>query len=105
MRNIKGVVITIAFLVIGVVCRSQTLEKIFTIDQAVDRVMQNYPSIEQAEEAIKRAEYNVHMAQAAYYPSISGSAGYEWVSPKERDRKSTLMNSSHIQKSRMPSSA
>ncbi len=83
MRNIKGVVITIAFLVIGVVCRSQTLEKIFTIDQAVDRVMQNYPSIDQAEEAIKRAEYNVHMAQAAYYPSISGSAGYEWVSPKE----------------------
>ena len=34
-----------------------------------------------------------------------GRLGRKWMSPPRRDRKSTRLNSSHIQKSRMPSSA
>ena len=38
-------------------------------------------------------------------PNLEGIWTQEYAEPVERDRKSTRLNSSHIQKSRMPSSA
>ena len=38
-------------------------------------------------------------------PILTDSGGYQVFSLSARDRKSTRLNSSHIQKSRMPSSA
>ena len=48
------------------------------------------------------APYN-GQANLYYFPSTDGTAAY--VGDVVKDRKSTRLNSSHIQKSRMPSSA
>ena len=55
------IAITISNVAIG-----QIGPKVFGIDEAVKRVIDTYPSIDQSEEAIKRAEYNIRMAQAAF---------------------------------------
>ena len=76
MNNIRKIGCLLIIMSGAIALQGQALSKIFTIDEAVKRVLNSYPSVDQAEEAIKRAEYNVRMAQAAFYPMISGSAAY-----------------------------
>lgn len=52
-----------------------------TLDETIRRVVNTYPSVRQAEEAIQTARYQVKMAQAALLPVLSASASYTRVEP------------------------
>lgn len=52
-----------------------------TLDETVRRVVATYPSVRQAEEAIKSAGYQVKMARAALLPVLNASASYTRVEP------------------------
>lgn len=52
-----------------------------TLDETIRRVVTTYPTVKQAEEAIKSAGYNVKMAQAALLPVLSASASYTRIEP------------------------
>ena len=82
MKIVRLSTLLLIAITISNVALGQIGPKIFGIDEAVKRVIDTYPSIDQSEEAIKRAEYNIRMAQAAFYPMISGTAGYQWMEPK-----------------------
>lgn len=55
---------------------------VFTLDEALNRVITLYPSVKQAEEAIYSAEANVKMTRAVLFPMIAGSASYTFNSPQ-----------------------
>lgn len=55
---------------------------VFSLDEALNRVVTRYPSIKQAEEAIQSAEANVRMTRAVLFPMIAGSASYTYNSPQ-----------------------
>lgn len=52
-----------------------------TLDETVRRVVATYPSVKQAEEAVKSAGYNIRMARAALLPVLNASASYTRVEP------------------------
>lgn len=52
-----------------------------TLDQTIQRVIATYPSVKQAEEAIKSAGYNVKMARSALLPLLNASASYTRIEP------------------------
>lgn len=55
---------------------------VFTLDEALNRVITLYPSVKQAEEAIYSADANVKMTRAVLFPMIAGSASYTFNSPQ-----------------------
>lgn len=52
-----------------------------TLDETIRRVVSTYPTVKQAEEAVKSAGYNVRMAQAALLPVLNASASYTRIEP------------------------
>lgn len=52
-----------------------------TLGETIQRVIQTYPSVKQADEAVKSAGYNVKMARAALLPVLNASASYMRVEP------------------------
>lgn len=52
-----------------------------TLDETIRRVITTYPSVKQAEEAVKSARYNIKMAQAVMLPILSASASYTRIEP------------------------
>lgn len=55
---------------------------VFSLDEALNRVVTRYPSVKQAEEAIHSAEANVRMTRAVLFPMITGSASYTFNNPQ-----------------------
>lgn len=52
-----------------------------TLNETIQRVVSTYPTVRQAEEAVKSAGYNVKMAQAALLPVLNAAASYTRVEP------------------------
>lgn len=52
-----------------------------TLHETIIRVINTYPSVKQADEAVKSAGYNVKMAQASLLPVVNASASYTRVAP------------------------
>ena len=52
-----------------------------TVDQTIRRAIATYPSVKQAEEAVRSAGYNIKMARAAFLPVLSASASYTRIEP------------------------
>lgn len=52
-----------------------------TLDETIRRVVTTYPSVKQAEEAVRSAGYNIKMAQAAMLPILNASASYTRIEP------------------------
>lgn len=52
-----------------------------TLNETIQRVLATYPSVKQADEAVKSAGYNVKMARAALLPVLNASATYTRVEP------------------------
>lgn len=52
-----------------------------SLNQVLERIITTYPSMPQAQEAIKSAEARVAIAKATYLPTLSGSASYLWLDP------------------------
>lgn len=61
--------------------RMQAQQDTLTLDEAIRRVLTTYPSVRQAEEAVKSARYNVKMARAALLPVLNASASYTRIEP------------------------
>lgn len=52
-----------------------------TLDATIQRVMTTYPTVKQAEEAVKSAGYHIKMARAALLPILNASASYTRIEP------------------------
>lgn len=52
-----------------------------TLNEAIQRAVTTYPTVKQAEEAVKSAGYKVKMARAALLPVLNASASYTRVEP------------------------
>lgn len=72
--------ILVFFMCLPGMALAQTTDTL-TLDEVIRRVISTYPSVRQAEEAIKTASYNVKMAQAALLPVLSVSASYTRIEP------------------------
>lgn len=80
MNIAKSFYIASSFLCLTSIVSAQKAQPL-TLDETVRRVLTTYPSVKQAEEAIKSAGYNIKMAQAAMYPILNASASYTRVEP------------------------
>lgn len=76
----KSLSIIALFLCLPYWVPAQTIDTL-TLDETIRRVVNTYPSVRQAEEAIKTAGYNVKLAQAALLPILSASASYTRIEP------------------------
>ncbi len=54
-----------------------------TLEQTIERALANQPLIDQALAAVQAARARVGEAQSAYFPNISGSAGYNRIEPSQ----------------------
>lgn len=52
-----------------------------TLNETIRRVVTTYPTVKQAEEAVKSAGYNIKMARAALLPVLNASASYTRIEP------------------------
>ena len=52
-----------------------------TLEEAIRRVLTSYPSVKQAEEAVKSASYQIKMARAAMLPILNASASFTRIEP------------------------
>ena len=58
-----------------------TLTDSIELTQVIKEVIQNYPSIKEAEEAITSADDKIGLAKSGYYPDIDVTAGYTRLGP------------------------
>lgn len=75
----KPICLFLSLLCLSGVASAQT--DTLTLDETIHRVVTTYPSVRQAEEAVKSAGYNVKMARAALLPVLNASAAYTRVEP------------------------
>lgn len=76
----KPIFILAFFLYFSAIVPAQTTDTL-TLDETVRRVLATYPSVKQAEEAVKSAGYNIKMARAALLPILNASASYTRIEP------------------------
>ena len=80
MKIIKSLILITPWLCLTPFVSAQNSRPL-TLDETIRRVVTTYPSVKQAEEAVKSAGYNIRMAQAALYPILNASASYTRVDP------------------------
>lgn len=76
----KPLYIIILFLCLSYQTPAQVKDTL-TLDATIQRVMTTYPTVKQAEEAVKSAGYNIKMARAALLPILNASASYTRIEP------------------------
>ncbi|GET22303.1 TolC family protein [Prolixibacter denitrificans] len=52
-----------------------------SLDSIISRVVSSYPSVKEAEEAIKRADTQIELARSGHYPNVSANASYSHIGP------------------------
>ena len=52
-----------------------------SVDETIHRVVTTYPTVKQAEEAVKSAGYNIKIARAALLPILNASASFTRIEP------------------------
>lgn len=60
---------------------SAQINNSLTLEEAIRRVLTSYPSVKQAEEAVKSASYQIKMARAAMLPILNASASFTRIEP------------------------
>lgn len=76
----KPIFILAFFLYFSAIVPAQTTDTL-TLDETVRRVLATYPTVKQAEEAVKSAGYNIKIARAALLPILNASASYTRIEP------------------------
>lgn len=76
----KSVYIAIIIACIPVIASAQQADTL-TLRETISRVINTYPTVKQADEAMKSAGYQVKMARAALLPVLNASASYMRVEP------------------------
>ena len=52
-----------------------------TLQEVISRVVTKYPSVQQAEEAVRISEMQIDLAKSGYLPGLRGTATYSYVYP------------------------
>ena len=52
-----------------------------SLDSIISKVVNSYPSVKEAEEAVKRADTKVELARSGHYPNVSANASYSHIGP------------------------
>ena len=84
MRKVTGLLIIIGSLIAaGLVRAGDSPDNILTltVDQAVEMVIKNYPTVQQAEEAARAAEARVEQSRSNFYPTVALDAVYSRIHP------------------------
>jgi outer membrane protein TolC len=91
MKNIKtsGFIFFIYLIINAENCFAQVAlkESAFNVNDSLSlpgilqKVLENYPSVIKAQEAINVAEAGIGLAESSYYPVINGDAGYTRLGP------------------------
>lgn len=76
----KPLFILASFLCLPYLASAQATDTL-SINETIHRVVTTYPTVKQAEEAVKSAGYNVKMAQAALLPILNASASFTRIEP------------------------
>lgn len=80
MNTVKYLYLSVSLLCPACMISAQGNDTL-TLDVAIRRVVTTYPTVKQAEEAVKSAGYNVRMARAALLPVLNASASYTRIEP------------------------
>ncbi len=84
MTNIfKGLIIGLLITIGGgnLKVSGQNSRDSLTLQVAINRALDTYPTVKKAEEAVQTATINKKMTQSSYLPSISGVASYTFLDP------------------------
>lgn len=81
MKKSFYIVLAIACVSTQTSAQAQQRADTLTLHETISRVIRTYPSVKQADEAVKSAGYNVKMARAALLPVVNASASYVRVEP------------------------
>lgn len=52
-----------------------------SLDSIISKVVSSYPSVKEAEEAIKRADTQIDLARSGHYPDVSVNGSYSHIGP------------------------
>lgn len=78
----KRVLYTLSvFLMLSGFAKAQTTSDTLSLSSVISRILQTYPSMAEAEEAIKTASIQAKMAKDVYLPTIAGKASYSYIDP------------------------
>ncbi len=86
LNTFKFAVLFLSILLQTRIAISQTIAKDVTVDSldlqsVVKKVIETYPSVLKAREAINTVEAGIELAKSAYYPEIDLGAGYTRIGP------------------------
>lgn len=84
MRKVTGLLIIIgSLLTAGQAWSGDSTDSTLTltIDQAVEMVIKNYPTVQQAEEAALAADAKVEQSRSNFYPTVALDAAYSRIHP------------------------
>lgn len=82
MKTLKCLSISILFMCLtSFVVAQNSSNNPLSLEETIRRVITTYPTVKQAEEAVKSAGYNIKMAQAALLPILNASASYTRIDP------------------------
>lgn len=76
----KPLFILVCMMCLPHIAPAQTADTL-SLDETVRRVIDSYPTVKQAEEAVKSAGYNIKITQAALLPVLNASASYTRIEP------------------------
>ncbi len=79
----KGLVIGLLIIIVGANIKvwGQDSHDSLTLQIAIDRALNTYPSVQQAEEAVQSARINKNISQSSYLPTVAGVASYTFLDP------------------------
>lgn len=81
MNKIYKLVVVLTLIISSNHAYAQLNNDTLSMQSAVRRALDTYPTIQQAEEMVKAAQLQTKLVKAAYLPSLGGSASYLFMDP------------------------
>lgn len=80
-RNINILIGLLIMISSSHIANGQSTTDSLTMQTVIHRALNSYPTVQQAEEAVKTAQINKKMTESSYLPTISGVASYTFIDP------------------------
>ena len=77
----KYIIAICAIISIGIKVQGQNSADSLTRDKIIKVIVQNHPSVKEAEEALNAADASIGLAKSGYYPVVDATASYARIGP------------------------
>lgn len=81
MNKIYRLILVLAIIILPCHTKAQLNNDTLSMQSAVKRALETYPTVQQAEEMVKAAQLQTKMVKAAYLPTLAGKASYLFMDP------------------------